>query len=759
MAYRGKHRTASNSRSYRRAGGFTTIVGVLVLLTGLLPQAPLSAAAQQEDFYHWLNDSGKWAKGAINAQNSSYPEGDVIPHWIEWKNVTVGQQVTFSFSYEWQDAAGNTGHDYLDDVNQTESAPLVGGLSTIAIPADPDVTGQLGAQPAGQFSYKGFTVDSVKLDRFDHGDREDKYYTFTVTFTESTGHLYYGAHLAKDADWPAGGASSFSGGNLENRFDRDGIGLGSSADQTLSIQVGAITEEPLAAVDIEKSTNGQDADTAPGPELAVGIPVTWTYRVTNTGNTELTGITVTDDQGVTVTCGQTTLAVADTMTCTATGTATQGQYTNLGTVTTTQGATDTDRSHYLGIVPDAPAVDIEKSTNGQDADTAPGPELAVGIPVTWTYRVTNTGNTELTGITVTDDQGVTVTCGQTTLAVADTMTCTATGTATQGQYTNLGTVTTTQGATDTDRSHYLGIVPDAPAVDIEKSTNGQDADTAPGPELAVGIPVTWTYRVTNTGNTELTGITVTDDQGVTVTCGQTTLAVADTMTCTATGTATQGQYTNLGTVTTTQGATDTDASHYLGIATPVTTPPTGPSPGSIGDFVWNDGLITAANGIQDPGEPGVSGVTVNLYDGSGTTKLATRNTGNDGKYLFTGLAAGTYIVEFIPPDGSAYSFGRGNPGGPDLTDSDADPTSGRTAVITLSSGQNDTSWDAGLVTAQVLPQVITAPTTTTASTPPETLPFTGSRDAGAAGVGMALVILGSTVLLVVRRKEDEPEDV
>ena len=342
MAYRGKHRTETNSRSYRRAGGFTTIVGVLVLLAGLLPQAPLAAATQQEDFYHWLNDSGKWAKGAINAQNSSYPEGDVIPHWIEWKNVEVGQQVTFSFSYEWQDAAGNTGHDYLDDVNETESPTLVGGLATIAIPADPDVTNQLGAQPAGQFSYKGFTVDSVKSDSFDHGDREDKYYTFEVTFTESTGHLYYGAHLAKDADWPAGGASSFSGGNLENRFDRDGIGIGSSADQTLSIQVGAISEAPLSAVDIEKSTNGQDADTAPGPELAVGTPVTWTYLVTNTGNTALTGITVTDDQVGAVTCDQTTLAVADTMTCTATGTATQGQYTNLGTVTTTQGATDND---------------------------------------------------------------------------------------------------------------------------------------------------------------------------------------------------------------------------------------------------------------------------------------------------------------------------------------------------------------------------------------------------------------------------------
>ena len=34
-------------------------------------------------------------------------------------------------------------------------------------------------------------------------------------------------------------------------------------------------------------------------------------------------------------------------------------------------------------------------------------------------------------------------------------------------------------------------------IDVEKATNGQDADQAPGPEIPVGDPVTWTYGVTN----------------------------------------------------------------------------------------------------------------------------------------------------------------------------------------------------------------------------------------------------------------------
>ena len=57
-----------------------------------------------------------------------------------------------------------------------------------------------------------------------------------------------------------------------------------------------------AGIHIEKSTNGQDADAAPGPTITVGGPVQWTYKVTNTGEVALSSIQVTDDQGVAVAC-------------------------------------------------------------------------------------------------------------------------------------------------------------------------------------------------------------------------------------------------------------------------------------------------------------------------------------------------------------------------------------------------------------------------------------------------------------------------
>ena len=69
----------------------------------------------------------------------------------------------------------------------------------------------------------------------------------------------------------------------------------------------------------------------------------------------------------------------------------------------------------------------------------------------------------------------------------------------------------------------------------------------------------------------------------------------------------------------------------------------------IGDYVWAD---VDADGIQDPGEAGIGGVTVDLRGpgpdgilGTGDdTTVATVTTDPDGSYLFTGVAPGQYLV-------------------------------------------------------------------------------------------------------------------
>jgi hypothetical protein len=111
-------------------------------------------------------------------------------------------------------------------------------------------------------------------------------------------------------------------------------------------------------------------------------------------------------------------------------------------------------------------------------------------------------------------------------------------------------------------------------------------------------------------------------------------------------------------------------------------------PASLGDFVWED---LNGNGIQDGGESGIAGVTVELYDSSGNLK-GTDTTDADGYYRFY-VMPGDYYVKFTPPTG--YSFSPQDQGGDDAKDSDAD-TIGKTAITNLTLGENDLTWDAGL---------------------------------------------------------------
>ncbi|MCO6417883.1 hypothetical protein JYK14_17185, partial [Siccirubricoccus sp. KC 17139] len=110
-------------------------------------------------------------------------------------------------------------------------------------------------------------------------------------------------------------------------------------------------------------------------------------------------------------------------------------------------------------------------------------------------------------------------------------------------------------------------------------------------------------------------------------------------------------------------------------------------PVSLGDFVFED---ENANGVQDAGEAGIAGVTVELLGAAGTVVAAT-TTAADGSYLFSNQAPATYRVKFATPDG--YVATAANQGANDAKDSDA--VNGVTQQVTLASGQSDTTLDAG----------------------------------------------------------------
>lgn len=117
-----------------------------------------------------------------------------------------------------------------------------------------------------------------------------------------------------------------------------------------------------------------------------------------------------------------------------------------------------------------------------------------------------------------------------------------------------------------------------------------------------------------------------------------------------------------------------------------------PHAATLGDRVWED---LDGDGIQDDGEPGLADVTVHLYK-QGWGLLNTTTTDANGVYTFTHLipVTGTYTVTFeLPPD---YLFAPQNAAGDDNLDSDVDPVTGVSPLITPENDQVIHNLDAGM---------------------------------------------------------------
>ena len=117
-------------------------------------------------------------------------------------------------------------------------------------------------------------------------------------------------------------------------------------------------------------------------------------------------------------------------------------------------------------------------------------------------------------------------------------------------------------------------------------------------------------------------------------------------------------------------------------------------PGKLGDFVWLD---ENENGIQDSGEQGLENVEVNLLMPNGMV-VQTTQTDEDGVYCFTGLKQGLYRIEF--PMLAEYEITLQDAGASDMEDSDADPSNGRTSLISLAHGATFLGVDCGYFETQ-----------------------------------------------------------
>lgn len=187
---------------------------------------------------------------------------------------------------------------------------------------------------------------------------------------------------------------------------------------------------PNASVDIEKfvsadgGTTWQDADDEPGLEIDVDTPVSFRFVITNTGQTILSSLILTDNTYDLSSCAvPANLPPQAFFECTVGPfPAQQGQHTNLATIVAvamssddtgdddddgdgTFEVRDTDPASYFAG--DRPSIRIQKyvSADGSswdDADDEPGLEVAPGSNVSFRFVVSNDGNVPVTDITMSD---------------------------------------------------------------------------------------------------------------------------------------------------------------------------------------------------------------------------------------------------------------------------------------------------------------------------------------------------------------------
>jgi len=126
------------------------------------------------------------------------------------------------------------------------------------------------------------------------------------------------------------------------------------------------------------------------------------------------------------------------------------------------------------------------------------------------------------------------------------------------------------------------------------------------------------------------------------------------------------------------------------------------NPAILGDFVFED---TDSNGVQDIGEAGIPDVILQV---SGTTYydefiVIQTTTDANGNYQFN-LPPGGYKVTVL--DALGYNFTNQNQGGDDTIDSDFDPSTNMSQVVTLGPNDVDLTIDLGVFVSNVCRNIL-----------------------------------------------------
>jgi len=265
--------------------------------------------------------------------------------------------------------------------------------------------------------------------------------------------------------------------------------------------VNHLNELPAPALAITKGVSlSADGPFEASLTTEIGTTVHYRITVTNTGNVELTEVTLEDSLTDLVAAGceiPTTLAAGDHFDCDYSTTAVAGETVNTATADSEETGPEDDSATVTGTT--TPGLQIRKgvSTN------ADGPfvnivNVAPGTTVYYRITVTNTGNVDLTGVTLSDNtfdlvaKGCTI---PTTLAVGASFDCDYSAVSAETSTINTATADSNETEPEDDSATVNPVTQQlTPVLGIDKSNNAP----VPPSGAAEGGIVTYTLDYTIT---------------------------------------------------------------------------------------------------------------------------------------------------------------------------------------------------------------------------------------------------------------------
>jgi hypothetical protein len=259
---------ASIDRRSRRIGlaSATALVVGALMAVSLGTGGSARAAGLSLDLDQWATLNAAWQNGDLNGNNTTYPEGGVVPFRLAIEGLKAGNH-SLHINYDFT-AGGHKAYDFLSTWNAwrgpslcapkggaiSSLCPGLGAASSASFPTDSFKTDGLtvaGAQAYSTFPRRltiyGGTITSISAPVHSGSPSGNSSADITVRFTSkgSAVLLAWGGHLAQSGYWDkAGGGAPDGAGQVAGApwhmrtLQLDGAG---NRNQDRSIQASAIS--------------------------------------------------------------------------------------------------------------------------------------------------------------------------------------------------------------------------------------------------------------------------------------------------------------------------------------------------------------------------------------------------------------------------------------------------------------------------------------------------------------------------------------